>query len=600
MPVTRLFKLAFFYMACLPVMLTSSAEAQIRVVTWNTLHGPTSSIDPNFIRIMASIGTESVNGIAQRADIVALQEVIPSNYTHQNFATMMNNLYGVNSYTAVACSASSGLAQGFVYDSSTLEFLGTQQFYIGTRYGYRIKFRPAGYSRSDAEFYLYSVHLKAGTSDAARRTAEAALLRSNGDALGEGAHLIYCGDFNVYSANEGAYQTMLSPGAGQAFDPKGGSRAWDKINHTQDPSAKMNDRFDFQFLSGEFLDNDGLSLIPGSYRAFGNNGTHQFDGLITTGTGADPDTLYSLTQASDHLPVVADYQIPAMMSVQLGEVSQRVILGAEASIEVRIENIAPTQTSNGADELDYFLQGEAGFQGSTSGSVLALAGAEVQSLLIDAGSAGYKAGRVTVSSDSQAAENADYSSGWIIYEVIDHAKPSFDNAEELQTITLDFGTQVAGSGTQSLNFPLYNLLSDLGSTSDLLVGTPIPLSGATSVLSLAEAPGTIQAGQSLNQTALFAPSAVGTFQSHWQIPVTDESLPGVHSGFLEVVLSGEVIANLNGDYNRDGTVDLADYTLWADSYGKTGDDLPADGNGDGVVDLADYTIWADHFGESLN
>jgi hypothetical protein len=51
-----------------------------------------------------------------------------------------------------------------------------------------------------------------------------------------------------------------------------------------------------------------------------------------------------------------------------------------------------------------------------------------------------------------------------------------------------------------------------------------------------------------------------------------------------------------GDYNKDGAVDLADYTVWADHFGKIGDS-PADGNGDGRVDLADYTIWADHFGE---
>lgn len=51
-----------------------------------------------------------------------------------------------------------------------------------------------------------------------------------------------------------------------------------------------------------------------------------------------------------------------------------------------------------------------------------------------------------------------------------------------------------------------------------------------------------------------------------------------------------------GDYNGDGCVDLADYTVWADSYGMTGEGLAADGNGDLQVDLADYTVWADHYG----
>lgn len=52
-----------------------------------------------------------------------------------------------------------------------------------------------------------------------------------------------------------------------------------------------------------------------------------------------------------------------------------------------------------------------------------------------------------------------------------------------------------------------------------------------------------------------------------------------------------------GDYNRDGCIDQADYTIWADNYGTNV--LPwsgADGNGDGTIDQADYTIWADHYG----
>jgi hypothetical protein len=48
-----------------------------------------------------------------------------------------------------------------------------------------------------------------------------------------------------------------------------------------------------------------------------------------------------------------------------------------------------------------------------------------------------------------------------------------------------------------------------------------------------------------------------------------------------------------GDFNGDGMVDGADYTLWADG------DASADANGDGVVDLADYTIWSDNLGAGL-
>jgi hypothetical protein len=51
-----------------------------------------------------------------------------------------------------------------------------------------------------------------------------------------------------------------------------------------------------------------------------------------------------------------------------------------------------------------------------------------------------------------------------------------------------------------------------------------------------------------------------------------------------------------GDYNSDGLVDAADYTVWRDSENDLGPDLPADGNGDQEVNGADYTIWADNYG----
>ena len=50
-----------------------------------------------------------------------------------------------------------------------------------------------------------------------------------------------------------------------------------------------------------------------------------------------------------------------------------------------------------------------------------------------------------------------------------------------------------------------------------------------------------------------------------------------------------------GDYNGDGVVDAADYTVWRDTLGSQLD-LRADGTGDGMVDEADYVFWNDRFG----
>ena len=55
-----------------------------------------------------------------------------------------------------------------------------------------------------------------------------------------------------------------------------------------------------------------------------------------------------------------------------------------------------------------------------------------------------------------------------------------------------------------------------------------------------------------------------------------------------------------GDYNHNGTVDAADYTIWRDTLGST-TDLRANGNNDppstDLIDQADYDTWKNAFGQ---
>lgn len=59
--------------------------------------------------------------------------------------------------------------------------------------------------------------------------------------------------------------------------------------------------------------------------------------------------------------------------------------------------------------------------------------------------------------------------------------------------------------------------------------------------------------------------------------------------------------SLPGDATQDGTVDAADYTVWADHFlSAHPEQVPLiNFNGDGLIDAGDYTVWADHFLESL-
>jgi hypothetical protein len=55
-----------------------------------------------------------------------------------------------------------------------------------------------------------------------------------------------------------------------------------------------------------------------------------------------------------------------------------------------------------------------------------------------------------------------------------------------------------------------------------------------------------------------------------------------------------------GDYNDDGVIDAADYTVWRDMLTATVAPYSgADGDGDGLVGSSDYHIWRTHFGQFL-
>src|SRR5262249_9628536 len=52
-----------------------------------------------------------------------------------------------------------------------------------------------------------------------------------------------------------------------------------------------------------------------------------------------------------------------------------------------------------------------------------------------------------------------------------------------------------------------------------------------------------------------------------------------------------------GDYNGDGLVNAADYTVWKNAFNTSTIiyGSGADGNFDGKIDASDYTIWRDNF-----
>jgi len=283
------------------------------------------------------MSAEPVAGKSEQVDLIALQEVESQATTTQDVVNLMNGIYGAGSYARGSLdgnSTGSG-TQGIVYNTQTLKLQGETA--IGTasttgqpRQALRYLFQPVNCPASSA-FYVYNSHYKAdnGTIDQNRRLVEAQAIRDDADTLGN-ENILYVGDFNAYHSTEAFYQELLSAGPGQAFDPINQPGSWTNnamftAIFTQAPSASppvgltgggLDDRFDFILHTNELFDGVGLDYVNSTYHAFGNNGSVAMNGSINAASSTALPSLPNrttvldlLTTVSDHLPVVADYQI---------------------------------------------------------------------------------------------------------------------------------------------------------------------------------------------------------------------------------------------------------------------------------------------------
>jgi hypothetical protein len=536
------------------LLFAGEAQAQLRIVSYNTGGGPRDGLDI----VLESIGYESVNGIAKPIDVLVLQEQSNVTTTTQAIVDLLNSIYGPGVYARGDLNgATTGAGRpGIVYRIDSVMLLeettaSTVASNSGARETIRYQLRPRGYE-SEADFYVYASHYKASntSSDRARRDAEAQEVRANADALGN-ASIIYAGDFNVYTSDEAMYQTLLSPGNGQAFDPIETPGAWHndadfKAAHTQSPvtaarypgqiAGGMDDRFDFQLATGELLDGEGMSYIAGSYRAFGNTGTHDFDGEIISGsatalqarlpgysTAQAASVLEALAATTDHLPIVADYQVPAAMAVTLGAAPERVIVGAEITLTVGVANAASVVATIGADRLRYTVAGSGAISGGAEGEAYALTGEETHALTLMSDAPGLQGGNVTVITSSKAAANGVFEAA-VSYEVLGHAMPSFSADADVRVWTLDFGVLDPGEPGASMEFDIANFTGGLSFQAGLDLDA-VEAAGDAEWFSTTLGGFHAMHG-SLLFSAAFAGAEAGSYAAAYSLVFSDEDLPG--------------------------------------------------------------------------
>lgn len=330
---------------------------------------PNNTNDVQAGGVVEGVGEEILgDGRAQPLDILALEETTSNPLTVVPIVNGLNSFYAYNHAAAIytnstyqATESGGDVADGngpnaIIYNAATLQLLASAPVdppggatALGSGSGeyrevMRYEFAPAGVvAAATNEFYIYVSHYKSGTTaaDLTDRAGEAQIIRNDeASHLPANASVLYVGDYNVTASTEAGLQTILSNAApngiiqGQGIDPLnpgntninwGASTTSQSILAMETESATdLRYRDDLQIMTTNIYygSGTGLKLVPGTCHAFGNNGTTPYYGSVNSGSDtaltnlmADAaisaaQLLLDLTNASDHLPVVADYTIP--------------------------------------------------------------------------------------------------------------------------------------------------------------------------------------------------------------------------------------------------------------------------------------------------
>ena len=316
------------------LILTSELSAQydtLRVMTYNTLDFPMSSAGRE---VYFKTVTQYLN-----ADVILVNEL--SNATGANL--LLNdalNEDGITYWERANFVYGSNLNNMIFYNSDKLELYSQYEISTNVRdineYVLYYKSDDLATTNDTIFFYFYVAHLKASVDYEDDRLAEVNQFLARLNGISNAENVFFCGDMNIYTSSEPAYQVIINNNPYGFNDPLPAG-SWHNNSsyssiHTQSTrtasfgggsTGGMDDRFDFILFTDDVNSGSNkVTYIPGTCEAFGNDGNHYNDALIDA--PVNPNIPASVTNAlyymSDHLPVFADFRVEANVDTTISNI----------------------------------------------------------------------------------------------------------------------------------------------------------------------------------------------------------------------------------------------------------------------------------------
>ena len=407
-----------FVLAAAVFLCGAQPARAVRIMVYNTLRYPGLSIDVDRLLAFRNI-------IADAApDMVIAVEIIGGAEAARFFLDVLEPV-NPGEWSLVLFNDLGDLSVVVFYKTLVFDDLVEAANISGDpRHTRRWHFRLDGYTSNDASFFPLGMHLKAGntSSDQARRATTTTNARVASNAFFSATdRWFYCGDLNLKTSAELAYADLTESQAdndGQAFDvhnPNLFIQNWTDNSvfdfiHTQSTrqfgngdggaSGGMDDQFDFILMSNELMQTTGLSYIPGTYRAYGQDGLHFNVSVNAAPTNADVGQSLAddLFLASDHLPVLIDLQVPAKVSADQAVLDfGTVALGSAADLALTVSDAA---TLSDPEDLSYSFAAPVAFTAPAGGFTHAVGDpGNAHTISMDTTTVGVKSGTLVINSN---------------------------------------------------------------------------------------------------------------------------------------------------------------------------------------------------------